>query len=89
MAYTDSIAPAVLGSVVAALTWLLLLFLRRLVQFILHLPHTPRGVDTQVIPEPKLHTMDEPKTPPVQFEGWSLLDLSLDQIGVPTLQPER
>jgi hypothetical protein len=89
MAYADSIAPAVLGSVVAALAWLLLLFLLRQVQLLFHLSHTPRGVHTRVRPEPKVHTMDDPKTYPVEFESPSLLDLSLDQIGVPTLQPER
>jgi hypothetical protein len=63
--------------------------LLRLVQFLFHLSHTLRGINTQVLPEPKVHTMDDPKTYLVEFEGPSLLDLSLDQIGVPTLQPER
>jgi hypothetical protein len=89
MAYADSIAPAMLGSVMTALAWLLLLFLLRQVQFLLHLPRTLRGVNTQVLSEPKVHTMDDCKAYPVEFEGPSLLDLSLDQIGVPTLQPER
>lgn len=89
MPYADSIAPAVLGSAVAGLTWLLLLFLLRLVHFIFHLSRIPGGVNTQVPPELKVHIMEAPKTYPVESEVPSLLGLSLHQIGVPTLQPER